>query len=61
MIGIAENIHLYGSAKIEKIKSKIEIIKSDEKYKAMTRSGGNNSIERVRKRLMFSKEIFGTL
>ena len=61
MIGIAENIHLYGGAKIDKIKSKIEIIKSDEKYKAMTRSGGNNSIERVRKRLMFSKEIFGAL
>lgn len=61
MIGIAENIHLYGSAKIDKIKSKIEIIKGDEKYRTMTRSGGNNSIERVRKRLIFSKEIFGTL
>lgn len=61
MIGIAENIHLYGNAKIDKIKAKIEIIKSDEKYRAMTRSGGNNSIERVRKRLLFSKEIFGTL
>ncbi len=61
MIGISENIHLYGGAKIDKIRSKIEIIKSDDKYQAMTRSGGNNSVERVRKRLAFSKEIFGTL
>ncbi|MDR6784601.1 hypothetical protein ABIE26_003247 [Pedobacter africanus] len=61
MIGIAENIHLYGGAKSEKIKAKIEVVKSDEKYQAMTRSGGNNSVQRVRKRLEFSKEIFGTL
>ncbi|WP_184545812.1 DUF262 domain-containing protein [Mucilaginibacter sp. FT3.2] len=61
MIGIAENIHLYGGAKLEKIKSKIEVVKSDEKYQAMTRSGGNNSVQRVIKRLGFSKEIFGKL
>jgi hypothetical protein len=61
MIGIAENIHLYGGAKLEKIRSKIELVKSDEKYQAMTRSGGNNSVQRVRKRLEFSKEIFGSL
>jgi len=61
MIGISENIHLYGSAKVEKIRSKIDLIRSDDKYQAMTRSGGNNSVERVRKRLQFSKEIFGKL
>jgi len=61
MIGISENIHLYGNAKIEKIRSKIDIIKRDDKYQAMTRSGGNNSVERVRKRILFSKEIFGAL
>jgi len=61
MIGISENIHLYGSATIDKIKAKIDIIRRDDKYQAMTRSGGNNSVERVRKRLSFSKEIFGTL
>lgn len=59
MIGIAENIHLYGGANISKIKGKIELVKNDEKYQAMTRSGGNNSVQRVRKRLEFSKEIFG--
>lgn len=61
MIGISENIHLYGGATINKIQSKIDLIRSDDKYQAMTRSGGNNSVERVRKRLMFSKEIFGEL
>jgi uncharacterized protein with ParB-like and HNH nuclease domain len=61
MIGISENIHLYSNATIDKIRSKIDIIKRDDKYQAMTRSGGNNSVERVRKRLSFSKEIFGTL
>jgi len=61
MIGVSENIHLYGSAKVDKIRSKIEIVKRDDKYQAMTRSGGNNSVERVRKRLLFSKEIFGAV
>jgi len=44
-------------AKLEKIRSKIELVKSDEKYQAMTRSGGNNSVQRVTKKLEFSKEI----
>lgn len=61
MIGISENIHLYGGAKVDKIQAKIDLVKRDDKYQAMTRSGGNNSVERVRKRLLFSKEIFGTL
>lgn len=61
MIGISENIHLYGGAKVDKIRSKIDLVRRDDKYQAMTRSGGNNSVERVRKRLIFSKEIFGTL
>lgn len=61
MIGISENIQLYGGAKLEKIRAKIDVVRSDDKYQAMTRSGGNNSVERVRKRLKFSKEIFGKL
>jgi hypothetical protein len=61
MIGFSENIHLYGTAKVEKIRSKIDLVKSDDKYQAMTRSGGNNSVDRVRKRLLFSKEIFGKI
>ena len=46
MIGISENIHLYGGAKVDKIRSKIELVKSDDKYQAMTRSGGNNCFQR---------------
>lgn len=61
MIGVAENIHLYGGIKMENLKNKIEIVKSDEKYKSITRSGGNNSFQRVKKRLEFSKEIFGSI
>lgn len=62
MIGIAENIHLYGGIKSSSvIKEKINQIKSNEVYIKLTRSGGNNSVERVRKRIEFSKEIFGKL
>lgn len=61
MIGVSENIHLYGNAKVEKIRSKIDLVRRDDKYQAMTRSGGNNSVDRVKKRLLFSKEIFGSL
>lgn len=60
-IGIAENIHLYANAKPSIIKKKIEEIKSDDVYQKMVRSGGNNSIQRVRKRLEFANTIFGTL
>ena len=61
MIGIAENIHLYGNVKPSVIKGKISEIQTDVVYKKLTRSGGNNSIERVKKRIEFSKQIFGTL
>ena len=60
-IGIAENIHLYGSIKPSVLRAKIEEVKSDTIYQKMVRSGGNNSIQRVKKRLEFSKEIFGVL
>lgn len=60
-IGIAENIHLYGSAKPSVIRLKVEQVKSDQIYQKMIRSGGNNSIQRVKKRLEFSKEIFGKI
>ena len=59
VIGIAENIHLYGGAKSQVLKNKITEVRSDEVYQAMTRSGGNNSVERVKKRLEFAKSIFG--
>lgn len=60
-IGIAENIHLYGNVKPSVISKKIEQVRSDDVYQKMIRSGGNNSIQRVNKRLEFAKKIFGTL
>ena len=61
VIGISENIHLYGGTKSQVLKNKIKEVRSDEVYQAMTRSGGNNSVERVKKRLEFAKSIFGKL
>lgn len=61
IIGIAENIHLYGSTKPSIIRNKINEINQDEIYQKMVRSGGNNSVQRVKKRLEFSKEIFGKI
>jgi hypothetical protein len=59
MIGIAENIHLYGSVKPKVIIDKINQIKTNDVYQKLTRSGGNNSVARVKKRIEFSKQIFG--
>lgn len=62
VIGIAENIHLYGGIKQPQIlRNKITEVRSDDIYQAMTRSGGNNSVERVKKRLEFAKSIFGNV
>ena len=61
VIGISENIHLYGGTKSQVLINKIKEVRSDEVYQAMTRSGGNNSVERVKKRLEFAKSIFGKL
>lgn len=58
-IGIAKNLHLYGTVTPSVLKRKIEEIKSDEIYQKMVRSGGNNSIQRVEKRLQYANEIFG--
>lgn len=60
-IGIAENIHLYSEKKPKVIKDKINEVKSDEVYQKMVRSGGNNSIQRVKKRLEFASKIFGNI
>lgn len=60
-IGIAENIKLYEKAEPDIIKKKIEQVKSNDIYQKMVRSGGNNSIQRVKKRLEFAKSIFGDL
>lgn len=61
VIGIAENISLYDGIDSNILKTKLSQVKSDDVYQAMTRSGGNNSVERVRKRLDFAKTIFGTI
>ena len=60
-IGIAENIHLYSEKKPIVIKDKINKVKSDEVYQKMVRSGGNNSVQRVKKRLEFANSIFGKI
>ena len=59
VIGIAENLHLYSTINPQILKNKIKEVRSDDVYQAMTRSGGNNSVERVKKRLEFAKTIFG--
>lgn len=61
MQGISKNLHLYGTAKPAVIQSKIEEIKKDDVYQKLVRSGGNNSVMRVKKRLDFAKQIFGNL
>ncbi len=58
-IGIAENIHFYGNANSSEIRDRIATIKKDEYYQKITRSGGNNSVQRVKRRLEFAKTIFG--
>lgn len=59
MIGIAKNIHLYGNmTKSDQIRVKVEKVKQNDIYKKITRSGGNNSIERVKKRLEIAKSLF---
>lgn len=61
MIGIAENIHLYSAARPAVIRAKVQEIKSDEIFQKITRSGGNNSIQRVKKRIEISKILFGKI
>lgn len=61
VIGIAENLHLYSGAKGKVILAKVEQVKKDEVYQKMVRSGGNNSVQRVKNRLEFANKIFGTL
>lgn len=59
VIGVAENLHLYSGIQPQILRNKIKEVRSDDVYQAMTRSGGNNSVERVKKRLEFAKSIFG--
>lgn len=61
MQGISKNIHLYGNVKSTVIQYKIQEIKKDDVYQKLVRSGGNNSVMRVKKRLEFAKQIFGSL
>lgn len=60
-IGIARHIDLYGGIKSNELRNKISEIRKDEIYQKMVRSGGNNSIQRVEKRLEYANEIFGSL
>lgn len=59
MIGVAENIHLYSTINPQQLKNKINLVKSDEVFKKITRTGGSNSVGRVRNRLNEAKRIFG--
>ncbi|ADL06552.1 DUF262 domain-containing protein [Lacrimispora saccharolytica] len=59
MIGIAENIDLYTEVETSSIKEKINQIKTNDVYRRLTRSGGNNSVDRVKKRIQYSKQLFG--
>jgi hypothetical protein len=61
MIGIAENINLYGTAKPTKVSEKVNEICQDDVFKRITRSGGNNSVQRVRNRIREANRIFGTI
>ena len=59
MIGIAENIERYSKEDAATILGKIQQIKTDDIYRRLTRSGGNNSVARVKKRIEYSKSLFG--
>lgn len=60
MIGIAENLHIYSGVSKGKIQDKvIKEVKNDELIKKISRSGGNNSVQRVRNRIKEAKRIFG--
>ncbi|MBO3696828.1 DUF262 domain-containing protein [Roseivirga sp. E12] len=62
MIGVGENLHLYGEVTPEKIKSKVmKEVKHDSVIRKISRSGGNNSIQRVRNRIKAANRIFGTI
>ena len=56
---MAKHLNLYGNIKPCELKAKIDSIKKDEIYQKMVRSGGNNSVQRVEKRLQYANRIFG--
>jgi hypothetical protein len=62
MIGVAENIHLYGGIAPRKIKEKIDSdVKVDAVMRKISRRGGNNSVQRVKNRIREANRIFGSL
>lgn len=62
MIGVAENIHLYGGVSPRQIKNKIDTdVKIDSVMRKISRRGGNNSVQRVKNRIKEANRIFGTL
>lgn len=60
-IGIAKHIDIYGGIKPNDLREKIAEVKKDEIYQKMVRSGGNNSVQRVEKRLEYANKIFGVI
>lgn len=62
MIGIAENIHLYGGVKPAILKKKIfNEVMVDEVLIKFSRKGGNNSVARVKNRLREANRIFSKM
>lgn len=62
MIGIAENLHIYSGVSKTKIQDKVlKEVKNDDLIKKISRSGGNNSVQRVRNRIKEAKRIFGNI
>lgn len=60
MIGISENIELYDRKSSDIIIKKItNEVKAESVVKKISRSGGNNSVQRVRNRIKEANRIFG--
>ncbi|MCK3684617.1 DUF262 domain-containing protein [Maribellus sp. YY47] len=60
MIGIAENLHIYSGVSPKIIQNKvINEVKNDIVIRKISRSGGNNSVQRVRNRIKEANRIFG--
>ena len=62
MIGVSENINLYEDASPELIRKKVKNeLKHPSVVKKISRSGGNNSVQRVRNRIKEAQRIFGEI
>ncbi len=60
MIGVSENLDIYSKVSKIEIQDKIiKEVKNEDLVKKISRSGGNNSVQRVRNRIKEAKRIFG--